>query len=86
MSTRDQVLEAALNLPFADRAFVVEQLESSLSEKEFASDELAAAWSAEIERRIDAYDRGEIQATDGDTALARMKTYLLEHRARKAQP
>jgi hypothetical protein len=85
MATRDQILNDALALPLEDRAFVAEQLEGSLVNGEFASPEIAAAWTAEIERRIAAYDRGELLAADADTSVARMRAYLTEHRARKSK-
>jgi putative addiction module component (TIGR02574 family) len=84
MTMREQVLQQALALPLEDRVFVAERLEQSLHDGEFASPEIAAAWTAEIDRRIAAYERGEVQASDGDTSIERMRRYLSDHRARKA--
>jgi len=83
MTVRDQVLQQALALPAVDRAFLAEHLEQSLHDGEFASPEIAAAWTAEIDRRIAAYERGEIQASESDASIERMRRYLSDHRARK---
>jgi len=83
MSGREQVLQSALALSAEDRAFLAEQLEESLNRGGFASSEIAAAWTAEIDRRIAAYERGEIQASDADASIERMRSYLADHRARK---
>lgn len=83
MSGREHVLEEALALPPEDRAFLAERLEESLSHGQFATPEIAAAWTAEVDRRIAAYDRGEVQASDADPSIARMRSYLADHRARK---
>jgi putative addiction module component (TIGR02574 family) len=83
MTVREQVLKDALALPPEDRAFVAEHLEQSLLHGGFASPEIAAAWTTEIDRRIAAYERGEIQASDADASIERMRSYLADHRARK---
>jgi len=55
-----QVLEAALSLPLAERAEVIDLLLASLDScPNRKVDEL---WGQEAEDRIDAYDRGEIKA------------------------
>jgi putative addiction module component (TIGR02574 family) len=84
MTLREQVLQEALALPPEDRAFVVDRLDESLISGSFASAEIAAAWTAEIDRRILAYEQGELQAVDTDASIARMRDFLANHRARKA--
>ena len=84
MTLREQVLEIALALPPEDQAYVVDQLEQRLSASAFASPEVAAAWGEEIDRRISAFQRGEIQAKDANVVLRRMREHLADHRARKA--
>jgi hypothetical protein len=59
-------------------------LEQSLDLAELASPELVTAWSAEIDRRIAAYERGEVEASDADAAVTRMRRFLAEHRNRRA--
>lgn len=83
MTVREQVLQDALALPPEDRAFLAEHLERSLDHGQFASPEIAAAWTAEIDRRIAAYERGELQASDAETSIERMRGFLTDHRARK---
>ena len=51
----------------------------------FASQEVADERAAEIERRIDAYDKGATQATDVAVALERMRRTLEKHRAKRAR-
>jgi hypothetical protein len=84
MTIREQVLQDALALSPADRAFVADRLDESLGSSDFASPEIAAAWTAEITRRIQAYERGEILASDADVSIERMRKHLAEHRAPKA--
>jgi hypothetical protein len=84
MASREQILQDALALAPADRAFVVDQLEQSLDKGGFASPEIAAAWAQEVGQRVAAYDRGEIQAEDAEVVLSRMRRFLAEHRSRKA--
>jgi putative addiction module component (TIGR02574 family) len=86
MSLREEIAQQALELPAEDRAYVADVIEQSLANGGFASDEIAAAWASEIERRIAAYDRGEIEAVDAEVALDRLRKQLAEHRARRATP
>ncbi len=89
MTVVEQVLQDALALPPADRAFVVDQLELSLEKGSesggFASPDIAAAWSDEIGRRVSSYDRGDIQAEDADVVIRRMRGFLSEHINRKVE-
>lgn len=85
-SPRDDVLQRALSLTPEDRAFVAEALEGSLPPVEFSTSEIAAAWSAEIDRRIAAYDRGEMTAVSFEAALDHMRQALAERRARRVSP
>jgi putative addiction module component (TIGR02574 family) len=80
MSMRDDIARQALALPPNDRAFLADILEQSLAQ-EFTAPEAALAWTKEIDRRLDAYDRGEIQAVDAQTAMDEMRRALAEHRA-----
>lgn len=84
MSTVEQLAQQALALGPEDRVYLANVLEKSLSTGGFATPELAAAWSAEIDRRLSACKRGETQSTDADAALERITQRLEEHRARKA--
>ena len=81
MRLREEITEQALSLAPEDRAYVADVLDRSLAAGDFASPELETAWSAEIDRRIEAYDRGDVQAADFETALARIRQHLANHRS-----
>jgi putative addiction module component (TIGR02574 family) len=83
MLQREQILQEAMQLPPQDRAYVADVLEQSLNVAGFASPELAEEWAAEIERRVAAYDRGEMSAGDKESTLAYMRKALSDFRARK---
>jgi len=55
--TADPLFEAVLALPRQDRATLAAILADSLEED--SSAEVAAAWDAEIRRRVEAAERGE---------------------------
>ncbi len=84
MPGREEIAQQALELPPEDRVYVADMLERSLAAGGFASEEIAAAWDAEIERRLEAYDRGEVEPIPADVAIERLRQHLAEHRARKA--
>lgn len=86
MTVRDYVAQQALSLPPEDRAYVAELLEESLHEYEFANQEIAEAWSREIDRRVLAYRRGESVSVDADVAMQSMRDALDAHIASKANP
>jgi putative addiction module component (TIGR02574 family) len=70
----DQVAELAQQgkaLPPEDRSRLVEILLESLHEGSLA--DVEAAWDAEVERRLKAFDRGEIAALDGEAVLAKAR-------------
>ncbi len=76
MPTRDVILQQALALNAADRAYVVDQLEQSLPQEAFTDHDIAEAWSQEIDRRISAFDRGETQAIGFEAALEQVRQAL----------
>ncbi len=51
-----------------DRSRLVDLLRISPQEEPLG--EVEAAWEKEVERRLSAYDRGEIQPIDGEQVLA----------------
>lgn len=70
----DTAAELALRgkqLPREDRERLVDELLVSLNEP--AAAELHAAWSAEIERRLAAFDQGEVQALPADEVFAKAR-------------
>ena len=71
---RDQVSELAergKELAPEDRSRLVDMLLVSLHEVPVA--EVEAAWDQEVERRLATYDRGEVQAIDGEEVLAKAR-------------
>jgi putative addiction module component (TIGR02574 family) len=86
MSAREDIIQQAMALPPEDRAYVADYLEQSLASGGFATPEVAAAWIEEVERRIAAYDRGELQASGVESALERIRGQLADHRARQVKP
>ena len=58
-------------LPRDERERLVDALLESLNEPSTA--ELDDAWSAEIERRLAAYDRGEVQALSADEVFVKAR-------------
>lgn len=70
MSTNFEVLEQeALKLSADERAALAQRLISSLDEQDDVDD----AWAAEVERRVSAVERGEIQDIPIAEALARLR-------------
>ena len=70
----DQMVELAERgkaLAPDDRSRLVDLLLESLHEAPLG--EVEAAWDAEAERRLAAYERGEVQALDGEEVLARAR-------------
>jgi len=70
MPATQQILTQALKLPPIERAVLVERLLSSF---EFPSrNRIDSLWAIEAENRIDAYERGEIQATSAEDVFAKI--------------
>ncbi len=61
----DDLLQRAKALPPADRARLVGEILATLDEPD-------AAWRDEVERRVDAADRGERSSTDWTEARRRL--------------
>jgi putative addiction module component (TIGR02574 family) len=72
MQTREAVLREALQLSPSDRAILVDALEESLDRDNFATPEIAAAWSEEIDRRVAAHQSGKSPASSVDEAMDRI--------------
>ena len=58
----------------AERAALIDVLWDSLDEEKIK--EIEAKWAAESEDRIDAFDRGELTAVDGPSALEDLRSSL----------
>jgi putative addiction module component (TIGR02574 family) len=66
--------EAALKLSPFERAQLIDALWQSLDPVEQA--EIDQAWVAESSDRLGAYQRGEIEAVDGESALSELRGKL----------
>lgn len=58
----------------AEREQLVDELLSSLNEP--AVSELDAEWSAEVARRLQAYDRGEVKSLSADEVFAKARALV----------
>lgn len=87
MTARDQIVAQLLDLPIEDRIHVRDILDESLQgEGAFGiDDQAAAAWTAEIDRRIAAYDRGEATAKPWEELRAELRQ-MLDQRRRSTTP
>jgi len=68
------IQEEIIQLDPNERAKLIDLLWESLDETRVK--EIEAKWAAESEDRIDAYERGELQAVDGPTALKDIRSSL----------
>jgi putative addiction module component (TIGR02574 family) len=66
----EQILQQALALPPEDRAEVVDRLLASLQTP--PDPNLDELWAREAEDRLDAFDRGELDAVPAEEVLARI--------------
>lgn len=78
MQSMTEILGQAKRLPPNDRVKLIQELLLTLEpDGEPPSDaQWNAAWLAEVESRMAAYDRGETEASDWKTALVRMRQSL----------
>jgi putative addiction module component (TIGR02574 family) len=63
-----KLLDEAMSLPVAERAELADRLRCSLDHAYF--DQIDAWWRKEVEARIDAFERGEVEAIPADQAIA----------------
>jgi putative addiction module component (TIGR02574 family) len=63
----------ALQLPASERALLADKLLQSLPG---GNGHAADAWSLEAERRLEAFERGEIETCDGPEAVSRIRAGL----------
>ena len=80
MISREVVLQQALTLPPQDQAFVADMLERQLAERQSVSEALNVSWCEEVDRRIDAYQRGEMASLDVGDALEQLRHSIARHR------
>ncbi|HEV7475784.1 MAG TPA: addiction module protein [Pyrinomonadaceae bacterium] len=70
-TTTDDLLKQVLGLPPGERARLAEQLLESL---ESPNERNRALWAEEAERRVEAYERGELEANPAEEVFARLHT------------
>jgi len=68
------IQDEILGLPATERARLIDVLWDSISGAELKTRE--AAWAAESERRIDAFDAGKLTARDANEVFANLKKDL----------
>ncbi len=71
LNTAAELARQGRQLPREDRERLVDELLESLNEPAVA--ELDAAWSAEIDRRLAAYDRGEVLSVSAEEVFAKAR-------------
>lgn len=68
-----EIMIVALKLPASERAALADEILHSLDKTD---PEIDALWAPEVEDRLAAYDRGEIEAMDADAVLAEVHERL----------
>ncbi|MEI8372981.1 MAG: addiction module protein [Planctomycetota bacterium] len=72
MTTQSQeVLQSALALPEAERAEIAASLIRSLDPE--TDEDVDAAWAGEIQRRVEAIDRGEVRLIPWDDVMQELR-------------
>jgi len=70
VATSEEILQQILSLPVETRARLAQQLLESLEPQRERNRQL---WDKEVESRLDAYERGELQAVSGEEVFARLR-------------
>lgn len=78
MTTLDEIRSAAMQLPFLDRAMLLDALLESVEGQAVAS---GADLEQVIANRIEAFDRGELETVSAEESVARLRQSLAEQRA-----
>jgi putative addiction module component (TIGR02574 family) len=71
------VSEKALALPLTARAALLDRLFDSI-DSELDGAETQSKWAAEAEKRIDAFEGGQLKAADGTAALKELRRSILK--------
>ncbi len=70
MSKLEEIAEQALTLEPLERSYLIDYLMASFSSEYLASVE--EAWKVEVEARIDAYERGEVETISMEESKRRL--------------
>ena len=68
-----QVRSDALALTEQERARLADELYGSIEEGDGTPEEIEAAWNEEIVRRVQAFERGELDSVDGEEVFRRIR-------------
>jgi putative addiction module component (TIGR02574 family) len=79
MAIASELVERTMHLSAKDRAELARRLILSL-ESGTMQEDVERAWEAEIERRISAYERGEVGAVEWRVAVKRAKSAIRKNR------
>ncbi len=77
--TMDELTEELLTLPDTDRAMLADRLWASLDDDDWKEDDntpLSPVWSAEIKRRIAAFESGEDEGIPGEVVEEYVRALL----------
>lgn len=72
----DEILAQLLSLPVETRAALADKLLESLDPPDEKNQRL---WAEEAERRVAAYERGEIDAIPGEEVFAKLRAKFPKH-------
>jgi hypothetical protein len=86
VTIRDQLVEQALRLDFEDRAYIIDSLERSLPAPCFGPPKTAEEWTQEIDRRIEARERGEVEVFTAEETLQYARAAIEKVRQGMATP
>ena len=75
-TSNDEILQQLLSLPVETRAALADKLLESLDPPDERNQRL---WAEEAERRIAAYERGEIDAIPGEEVFAKLRAKFPKH-------
>jgi putative addiction module component (TIGR02574 family) len=75
------IKEQAMQLSPEEKRALIESLVISMDcDPDATPEQIARAWDEEIERRVDAMDKGDVEMIDGDEVFARLRTMLTRPR------
>lgn len=70
-TTVSQIIKLGKALPREERELLVDELLASLNEP--TAGQLDAVWEGEIERRLTAYDNGDVQSLSAEEVFAKAR-------------
>lgn len=81
MTTREAILEAALELPREERIELCEQITHSIEKADLNElpgwdADVRARWIVEAKRRIEEFRRGEVETASHETVMAELDEQL----------